>query len=64
MPPPKGSKNPASKLTESDVRYIRDNYKYDKEKHSGNIKELSQKFSVSRQTILAVVDGTTWGWLD
>ena len=54
----RGTKNGRSKLTESDVIYIREHYTpYDK--HFGAV-ALSRKFGVARQTVSAVVNGQNW----
>ena len=54
-----GSRNGRSKLTEDDVRFIRENYKpYDKQFGAN---ALAEKFGVARQTIGAVASGQNWG---
>lgn len=54
-----GMKNPSRKLTESDVLYIRDNYK-----NTGgcrtNVIELANKFGVNRFTIFEAATRRTW----
>jgi hypothetical protein len=54
-----GTKNPRAKLTENNVRLIRENItgKY------GNLVALSKRFNVSVGTISAVKQGRNWGWL-
>jgi hypothetical protein len=55
----RGSMHGKAKLTESDVLYIRDEYK------KGNIKqkELAEKFNVTQVTISKIVCGLIWCWL-
>lgn len=54
----KGSNNPASKLTEEDVKYIRSVYKKgDKE---FGLCSLGRKFGVDHKTIWCVVNEVTW----
>lgn len=54
----KGEKNPAAKLTEDDVRFIRQNHK------SGDpqfgTKPLAEKYGVSNTTILNIVQFKSW----
>ena len=53
-----GEHNPAHKLTEQDVKYIRANYKR-RDKING-VKALAKKFNVDRHTITRIVNGTHW----
>lgn len=56
---PRGEKNNASKLTESDVLTIR-------HLRAGGLTylKIAQRMNVSLQTIGRIVKGDTWGWLD
>ena len=54
-----GSKNPAKKLTEKDVYFIRKYYMRTSYK-SSNAADLAKKFGVSRKTITNIVRGNTW----
>lgn len=53
-----GSKNPASKLTEEDVKYIRSVYKKGDLEYGSAA--LGRKFGVDHKAIWAVVNGVTW----
>jgi hypothetical protein len=55
----KGTKNGRSKLTLSDVVYIRLNYIPGDKEHGATA--LAKKFGVARQTICAVASGQNWG---
>lgn len=54
----KGEKNGRHKLTESDVEFIRANYKMRDPEFGANA--LARKFGVARQTIGAVANGKNW----
>ena len=54
-----GCNNPASKLTEEDVRYIRKNY-IKGDRQFGSV-ALGKKFNVDHKAILCIVNGITWG---
>jgi group I intron endonuclease len=54
-----GTKNPYSKLTEEDVKYIRENFKRISERKS-NCKELAKKFNIDRRSILRVIKKDTY----
>ena len=54
----KGEKNPSAKLTEDDVRFIREHYKAN-DPEFGNI-ALAEKFKVSDVTITNIVTFKTW----
>ena len=54
----KGEKNPAAKLTENDVRFIRQNYKAGDPKF-GNV-ALAERFKVSDVTITNIVTFKSW----
>ncbi len=49
-----GASNPRAKLTEDDVRKIRKSF------DGSNRKELAKKFGVSYQSIIHVLNHTTW----
>lgn len=53
-----GTKNSRAKLDESEVEYIRDNYKRGDAQNGATA--LSKKYRVSRQTICAVFYGQNW----
>lgn len=53
-----GSKNPASKLTEEDVAYIRRVYKKGDLEYGSSA--LGRKFGVDHKAIWAIVNGVTW----
>lgn len=56
--PKTGSNNGRCKLSENDVKYIKENYRRgDKE---FGAKALAQRFGVASQTICAVVSGQNW----
>ncbi len=54
----KGSNNPASKLTEDQVRCIKSTYRKGDVEH-GSV-ALGKRFGVDHKTILAIVNGRTW----
>ena len=54
---PRGSRNPRSKLTESDVRQIR------RLASSCSRPELAERFGVTPQAINQIVKRTCWDWL-
>ena len=56
--PPVGSKNGRSRLSESDVNFIRDHYVKGDPIYGG--KALAERFGVAHQTICAVVSGQNW----
>lgn len=58
MPAPSGTRNPAAKLNEEKVRYIREHHLT-----YVNTRELAEKFNVTPNTINAVTSGITWSWL-
>lgn len=64
----RGERNGAAKLTEAKVRDIRERYvkgvfhKFASE-FPGNAGALAREFGVHKRTILAVVYGETWGWV-
>lgn len=58
---PKGEEHPGSKLTDRDVKWIRENYVKGSMTHGVNA--LSVMFGVARGTIRFVVQGKTWGHL-
>lgn len=51
-----GEKNPNSKLTESEVKEIRDMYKTG----SFTMVQLAEKFGMSRRSISAVINKERW----
>lgn len=53
-----GEYNPASKLTEGTVKYIRENYKA-RDREFG-ARALSRKFGVTHPTLLSLLKGNTW----
>jgi len=53
-----GEKNPSAKLTEEEVKYIRQNYK--QTGNSSNKYDLASKFNVRPSTINAVIQRITW----
>ena len=53
-----GSKNPASKLTEEDVKYIRSVYKKGDLEYGSSA--LGRKFCVDHKAIWSIVNGVTW----
>lgn len=53
-----GSKNPASKLTEEDVKYIKSVYKKGDLEYGSSA--LGRKFGVDHKAIWAIVNGVTW----
>jgi hypothetical protein len=55
----KGSQKWNSKLTENDVKWIRENYIPKHPEFSG--KSLSKKFNVSQPTIHKIIHNKTWG---
>jgi len=64
----RGSKHGMSKLTESQVKEIRDmgvaaNKNIRKIDNGGDYKRISEKFNVSKTTVESIVVGRTWGWL-
>lgn len=56
---PIGSRNGTSKLTEKQVLEIKKTYKRTSY-HNSNVKELMEKFNVSRTIILNIVSNKTW----
>lgn len=53
-----GSNNPASKLTEDDVRYIKSVYKKGDLEYGSSA--LGRKFGVDHKVIWSIVNGVTW----
>lgn len=53
-----GETNPSAKLTESDVKYIKANYKF-RDKNFSAV-ALGKKFNVTPSAITHVVNGITW----
>lgn len=65
----RGERNGAAKLTVEKVRAMRKEYRApgwraDGTWEPGNIGILAENYGVNRRNALAVIDGTTWGWLD
>lgn len=56
---PKGEKHAAAKLTENDVKWIRENYVKGSSSHG--VSALASLFDVARGTIRFVIQGKTWG---
>ena len=54
----KGSDNPASKLTEDEVKYIRSVYKKGDKEYGSSA--LGRKFGVDHKAIWSIVNGVTW----
>lgn len=55
---PHGEKARAAKLSQSDVNFIRANYK--PRSQDANLKRLGEKFGVTEQCIHRIVKGVTW----
>lgn len=55
---PKGEDIKISKLKESDIRFIRENYKPNSKEY--NYRKLAQRFGVSKRTIYNCVKGIIW----
>jgi DNA-binding transcriptional regulator LsrR (DeoR family) len=55
-----GEKNPNSKLTEAEVKEIRDLYKTG----SFTMVQLGERFGMSRRSISAVINKERWKYLD
>ena len=51
---------PQTKLTDAQVRQIRDRYRYDEVTQ----RELAAEFGIARSTVSAIATRKTWGWLD
>lgn len=57
----KGSKNPASKLVESQVQQILDNYEYGRKNKTGTTKkQIAEKYKISVGTVRDIVSKKTW----
>ncbi|MFF4900438.1 hypothetical protein [Streptomyces sp. NPDC001068] len=61
----RGERITVAKLTEADARSIRRRYVRGSRWHNrGNRAQLATEYGVSERTIMDVVRGDTWGWLD
>lgn len=58
----RGESRPASKLTEGQVKDIRQRYRKIAKGH-GNGAALAREYGVSKQTILSIISGKTWRYL-
>lgn len=56
----RGTQNPSSKLNTRAVRYIRKHGR----KGDGSVKRLAEKYSVSKDTILRVINRESWSHLE
>jgi hypothetical protein len=57
----RGVKAGKTKLTENHVRSIR--LEYRKGKHGFGTPALAKKYGVNPQSIMAIINGSSWGWL-
>lgn len=55
-----GEKQGNSKLTAADVKCIRESYWVSSNKRNSNLKELSEKFGISKPHICALIKGIRW----
>jgi hypothetical protein len=59
----RGSSNPASVLTDDDVRYIRNNYQRT-HRNLGNGTELASKFGISQALVSMIINRKRWAHVD
>lgn len=58
---PKGERNPRAKITESDVKFIRSEYRAIKHSEGArSVVELERRFGLHRASIVNIAKGRTW----